>query len=98
MYRKWEKNVPTHWPSEITFGKLFFKNNWDYEKKKGLQYKYVNLSINYNHEKLEAIQGALGEGWEVSTHSLQLLEWKQSSLSEVPRWPSFGKKAPLSKS
>lgn len=44
------------------------------KKKKGLQYKDVNPSINYNHEKLEAIQGALGEGWEVSTHSLQLLE------------------------
>ena len=45
MYRKWEKNVPTHWPSEITFGKLFFKNNWEHEKNKAFNIKMLILAL-----------------------------------------------------
>lgn len=46
------------------------------KKKKDPLYKDVNPSIIYHHETLEAIQGALGEGWKVSTQSLQLLGHK----------------------
>ena len=69
--------------------KLSYNNNWERKKKKGLLYKDVNPSVIYHHETLEAVQGALGEGWRRfplrasncwDTSSFTVLWWKSSSL------------------